>query len=88
MHFSVLLLLPPSKVQLISSAMAGPKQVSSDKFRPRHLAIFMELASLSPYAPYVPTNVAVLLHISVKYKIIINIKILKILQISFWLNKI
>jgi len=66
MIFFGLLLFPPSKVQMISSAMAGPKQVGCDMFRPRHLAIFMELASLSTYAAYVPTNVAVVLHISVQ----------------------
>ena len=89
MHFSGLLLLPPSKVQVISSAMAGLKHVGCNMFRPRHLAIFMDLASLSTYAAYVPTNVAVVLRISVQiFKIVINIKILKILKISLWLNKI
>jgi len=89
MHFADLLLLPPSKVQMISSAMTGLKQVCCDMFRPRHLAIFMELAILSTYAAYVPTNVAVVLHISVEiFKIIINIKMLKILKIGLWLNKI
>jgi hypothetical protein len=89
MHFSGLLLHPPSKVQMISSAMVSPQPVSSDMFRPRHLAIFMELESLSTYAAYVPTNVPVVLHTSVQiFKIIINIKILKVLKLSLWLNTI
>jgi len=43
---------------MISSAMVAPKQVGSNMFRPRHLAIFMEIASLSTFAAYVPTNIA------------------------------
>jgi hypothetical protein len=86
MLFSGLLLLPPSKVQMISSAMVSPKQIGSDMFRPWHLAIFMELASLPTFAAYVSTNVAVVL--PQIFKIIINIKILKNLKISLWLNKI
>jgi hypothetical protein len=71
---------------MISSAMADPKQEGSDMCRPRLLAIFVELGSLPTYASYAPTNVAVVLHISVQlFKIIINIKILKI---SLWLNAI
>jgi len=81
MHFSGLLLLPPSKVQMISSATPGLKQEGCDMFRPRHLAFFMDFAILSTYTAYVPTDVAVVLHISVQiFKTVINIKILKILK--------
>jgi len=71
---------------MISSAMADTKQVGFDMFRPRHMAIFVELASSSTFAANVTTNVAVVL--TQAFKIIINIKILKILKISLWLNKI